>query len=166
MLGVGGPVAEQVFPCHLPPGKYHVHKAGAPLGQDAHPQCLCVCRPFSRSASPFLNPSFSWRNQLKFKRGMGKAGRQGEPATAPSQSQPLPRQRDVLPKHCSQKVNKHPGGGSLSGRMRVTGDGCLDSLCNTKKHLSCSILTGETSGPPVSPRLGVSALFNANVPPW
>lgn len=111
MLGVGGPVAEQVFPCHLPPGKYHVHKAGAPLGQDAHPQCLCVCRPFSRSASPFLNPSFSWRNQLKFKRGMGKAGRQGEPATAPSQSQPLPRQRDVLPKHCSQKVNKHPGAG-------------------------------------------------------
>lgn len=54
----------------------------------------------------------------------------------------------------------------LSGRTRITADGCLGSLCNAKKHLSCNILTGETSGPPVSPRLGVSALFNANVSPW
>lgn len=48
--------------------------------------------------------------------------------------------------------------------MGVAVDMCLGSLCNARKHLSCSILKGETRGPdtPVSPSLGMSGLFNAN----
>lgn len=68
--------------------------------------------------------------------------------------------------HCSGEVNKHRGG--ISGRMGATVDIHLDSLCNAKKHLCCSILEGETVGPdtPMSPSLGISGLFNANTPSW
>lgn len=37
MQGVGGPVAEQVFPCRLPPGRYNVHKAWDTFGTRSHP---------------------------------------------------------------------------------------------------------------------------------
>lgn len=64
------------------------------------------------------------------------------------------------------KVNKH--GEGISGEMGVPVGMCLGILCNAKKHLSCSILKGETMGPdtPMSPSLGMSGLFNANMPSW